>query len=224
MKGDRPEPLLAGDSPSPAMLPPGSRHADYNPHSPRGLACAAGQLALSVATVAAAVLGALWQWSPAFSGQLDVRPPLHPTNDASRSVYFGMGCFWHTQYDTFLVERAPPFSRMADAAITSLVGYAGGKYMSRDGYVCYHNGNPATDYDNLGHTEVVEIELAPLTSTGNTSALAVVQFEKLAERYFQEGFVRTPKGVHSTKLCVYIPWSVLNFCAQLLFEVASDSQ
>lgn len=40
----------------------------------------------------------------------------------------GNGCFWHTQYDTFLIEEDPagPFRRN-QSGITSLVGYAGGR-------------------------------------------------------------------------------------------------
>lgn len=149
------------------------------------------RLLLSAGAIAGAVLLALWQYSSVLSSRVAVIPPPNPANDPAHSVYFGMGCFWHTQYDTFLVERQPPFSRAADKAITSLVGYAGGRYMSRGGSVCYH-GNPSTDYSLLGHTEVVSVELDPLT--GNTSARATAQFESLVRHYFDEGFQRLPDG------------------------------
>ena len=148
-------------------------------------------LLLSVACVAGAAALGLWQFSTVLSVRVAVRPPPKPANDPAHSVYFGMGCFWHTQYDMFLVERKPPFSREDDSAITSLVGYAGGLYMSAGGYVCYH-GNPSTDYSTLGHTEVVSIELAPLG--GNTSALAASQFDALLKHYFDEGFEMQPDG------------------------------
>ena len=146
---------------------------------------------LSVAATAGAVLLVLWQDSLVFSRRTAVAVPRDPANDPARSVYFGMGCFWHTQYDTFLVERRPPFSRTTDEAITSLVGYAGGNYMGAGGAVCYE-GNPNTDYSLLGHTEVVSVELEPLA--GNTSARATSQFEALVRHYFDEGFQRLPGG------------------------------
>lgn len=38
-----------------------------------------------------------------------------------QAVYFGDGCFWHTQYDMYLIEREPPFNRSVDQ-ITARVG------------------------------------------------------------------------------------------------------
>lgn len=169
-------PLLAGEMPAPKMTNCGRLVA---------------QLLLSIGAIACAVLIILWQYSLVLSDHVAVAPPLNPANDPARSVYLGMGCFWHTQYDTFLIERQPPFSRTADKAITSLVGYAGGVYMGADGSVCYE-GNPSTDYSLLGHTEVVSVELEPLA--GNTSARATSQFETLIRHYFDEGFQRLPDG------------------------------
>ena len=41
----------------------------------------------------------------------------------------GNGCFWHTQYDTVVVEQDPtgPFSGRNMSEVTSLIGYAGGR-------------------------------------------------------------------------------------------------
>jgi hypothetical protein len=50
-------------------------------------------------------------------------PPKHPSNAQNRSVYFGNGCFWHTQYDTTMVEM-DGLNRSA-AQVTSLAGYGG---------------------------------------------------------------------------------------------------
>ena len=66
--------------------------------------------------------------------------PLHADCDGSGDtveVYLGNGCFWHTQYDLFLVETkwGRPHER-----ISSRIGYAGGTLESPDGLVCYHRG------------------------------------------------------------------------------------
>jgi peptide methionine sulfoxide reductase MsrB len=77
------------------------------------------------------------------------------------SVYFGAGCFCHTQYDMFLVESDldGPFAR-SDVTITSHVGYAGGWATGTDGLVCYHSDRAGTLYSDLGHGEAVEVRLA----------------------------------------------------------------
>merc|ERR1712054_693603 len=61
------------------------------------------------------------------------------------AVYFGNGCFWHTQYDLYEVELQPPFSRTGETA-TARVGYAGGTGSGTDGQVCYHGGPSGTYY------------------------------------------------------------------------------
>ncbi len=176
------EPLLAGER----SMPPGPPLAAV-----ADLRRPALELLLSLGAITGAVLLVLWQYSSVLGSPVAVVQPAHPANDPARSVYLGMGCFWHTQYDTFLVEQKPPFSRVADKTITSLVGYAGGSYMSPDGSVCYQ-GTPSTDYNLLGHAEVVSVELDPLT--GNTSTRAAAQFESLIKHYFDEGFSRLADG------------------------------
>eukprot|EP00438_Fugacium_kawagutii_P018945 Skav232072 [mRNA] locus=scaffold1176:419322:430651:- [translate_table: standard] len=65
-------------------------------------------------------------------------------------VIVGNGCFWHTQYDFVLVEQdANGTFRRNDAGVTSLIGYAGGRFESPSGAVCYH-GLPHSDYSRLG--------------------------------------------------------------------------
>jgi peptide methionine sulfoxide reductase MsrA len=112
-------------------------------------------------------------------------PPKRPlSNDPNSSVYFGFGCFWHAQYDMFMVERAefsPP--RREDSKITSLVGYAGGLYTSEDGLVCYHGGPRGSLYSDNGHAEVVQVQL----DSGHEPA----QFSALAGHYFSRGFQTT---------------------------------
>ena len=175
-------PLLAGERAMP-LAPPLGAAADF-----RRPAC---ELLLSLGAMVGTVLLVLWQYSSVLATPVAAVQPLNPANDPARSVYLGMGCFWHTRYDTFLVEQKPPFSRVAVKTITSLVGYAGGSYMSADGSVCYQ-GNPSSDYNLLGHTEVVSVELEPLV--GNTSTQAAAQFESLIRHYFDEGFFRLADG------------------------------
>ena len=35
-------------------------------------------------------------------------------------MYFGDGCFWHTQYDTYLIERKGPFGERSPSNMTAL--------------------------------------------------------------------------------------------------------
>jgi len=64
---------------------------------------------------------------------------------AGAGVYFGNGCFWHTQFDLYSVEIAPPFSRTPETA-TARTGYAGGTGAGPAGQVCYHGGPSGTFY------------------------------------------------------------------------------
>jgi len=93
-----------------------------------------------------------------------------PTAAASGVVYLGNGCFWERQWAYYKVEVYPagPFRRPA-AQVSSLVGYAGGADHSR---VCYHTGNPAQDYGDLGHAEAVRVTLDAANANGQLAALA----------------------------------------------------
>lgn len=123
--------------------------------------------------------------SPEISG-----PPAHHRNDPSRSVYFGNGCFWHTQYDLVVLEQevAGVFKNRSDRDVTSLVGYAGGRYQSASGTACYH-GLPWTDYSKLGHAEVVSITLDAISGP-----IAQAQISALAKLYFEHGFATVEEG------------------------------
>mmetsp|Transcript_41832 Transcript_41832/g.98049 ORF Transcript_41832/g.98049 Transcript_41832/m.98049 type:complete len:387 (+) Transcript_41832:69-1229(+) len=133
----------------------------------------------------ASFIGVLWCFMtpPLFSVLIEDAPE-HHVNDPSRSVYFGQGCFWHTQYDTVVIEQdgTSPFGGRLDHEVTSLVGYAGGRYESPSGTACYH-GFPATDYGRLGHSEAVSVELDNITGP-----VAQAQFRALAEFFFEHGF------------------------------------
>lgn len=110
-------------------------------------------------------------------------PPANAVNEPGLSVYWGNGCFWHTQYDTVLVEwDAQGAFRRNFSDITSLVGYAGGRFQAADGKVCYH-GLPGTDYSRMGHSEAVEVRLDAMTGP-----VARAQLAALAHVYFHEGF------------------------------------
>ena len=122
--------------------------------------------AASVAILALSlgVLGLLWCFlsPPPFSVEVD-GPPSYHRNDPERSIYLGNGCFWHTQYDFVVLEQnvSGPFKRN-DSSVTSLVGFAGGRFESPSGAVCYH-GLPGTDYSRMGHAEACSVQLDEIT-------------------------------------------------------------
>ena len=106
-------------------------------------------------------------------------PPAIGSGDGGQiSVYFGAGCYWHTQYDMYLAESAAPFSR-SGTEITAHVGYAGGWAAGPGGLVCYHGGPPGSLYSDMGHGEATEVLLDDGPSTN-------AQFTALLEKYFEE--------------------------------------
>jgi len=105
--------------------------------------------------------------------------------ERTTSVYLGNGCFWHTQYDFYEVEKSNVFER-DDGDITALVGYAGGMETSTEGKVCYHNGPPGSDYHKLGYTETVQVTLDPTKEE--------VQFKALLDKFFSHGFAPNPSN------------------------------
>mmetsp|Transcript_30686 Transcript_30686/g.57441 ORF Transcript_30686/g.57441 Transcript_30686/m.57441 type:complete len:333 (+) Transcript_30686:103-1101(+) len=151
---------------------------------------AAGACSSSI-LVLTGFVGLLWCFvsPPPFSVEISAAPA-HHRNDPALSLYMGNGCFWHTQYDTFVVEHDPtgPFDGRNFSQITSLVGYGGGRYQSPGGAVCYH-GLPATDYGRLGHAEAVSIMLDAMTGP-----VARSQVEALATMYFEHGFQSLADG------------------------------
>lgn len=72
-------------------------------------------------------------------------------------MYFGQGCFWHVQH-VFSQTEVKELGRKPDG-VTSLVGYAGGTKIGDKGQVCYHNMAFAPDYGQMGHTEVVGLNV-----------------------------------------------------------------
>jgi peptide methionine sulfoxide reductase MsrB/peptide methionine sulfoxide reductase MsrA len=93
-------------------------------------------------------------------------------------VYFGDGCFWHTQYDIYTVEIAAPFNRSL-SEITTRVGYAGGALIDE---VCYAGGPTGTFYGNPnghGHAEAAQVLL------DQDHLVAREQFRALVDKYFE---------------------------------------
>eukprot|EP00039_Didymoeca_costata_P007915 m.105365 g.105365 ORF g.105365 m.105365 type:complete len:730 (-) comp13872_c0_seq1:120-2309(-) len=95
------------------------------------------------------------------------------------NVYFGDGCFWHTQYDFYKVEREAPFNRSPEE-VTAVTGYAGGKGSGPEDQICYHNGPRGTYYGDFDYAEAAMVKLDP----GHEKE----QFEALASKFFEEGF------------------------------------
>ena len=72
-------------------------------------------------------------------------------------VYFGVGCYWHTQHE--FVEAEKSILGRTDDQLTSRTGYAGGTRVGKEGKVCYHNLQGVADYGSLGHGEVVGLDV-----------------------------------------------------------------
>ena len=110
----------------------------------------------------------------------DLSPPPPPI-----PVYFGAGCYWHTNYDLYLVETEQ-FGR-GPLEVTSHVGYGGGPEAGPDGLVCYHNSAGASLYSDLHFAESTQVIL--------DGSNATQQFAALLEAYFDE-FHDTQAGVN----------------------------
>ena len=61
------------------------------------------------------------------------------------------------QHD-FIVAEEKILGRDGNS-FTTVVGYAGGTKVGKDGKVCYHNMLFDSDYGKLGHTEVVAVRV-----------------------------------------------------------------
>lgn len=79
------------------------------------------------------------------------------SNSKNEAVYFGVGCFWHIQHELVQAER--DLLKRSDRELTSVTGYAGGRAAGSAGRVCYHNFQRVADYGELGHGEVVGLQL-----------------------------------------------------------------
>jgi len=78
-------------------------------------------------------------------------------NSDDVEIYFGCGCFWHVQHEFVEAERR--LLKRSDQDLTARAGYAGGIAGAKNGKVCYHNAGKISDYDALGHAEVVRLQI-----------------------------------------------------------------
>jgi peptide-methionine (R)-S-oxide reductase len=117
------------------------------------------------------------------------------------SVYFGAGCYWHTQYDMYLAESDPsgPFAR-SGVTITSHVGYAGGWATGPDGLVCYHSDMAGTlcESAQLFHSRQRVPPPSPRVSVRQGAA------ERIALTYA------------GTKICAFVPLCCVVLCCAVL--------
>ena len=103
-------------------------------------------------------------------------------------IYVGCGCFWHLQHSVAVFER--DILGRTGGQLTCQTGYAGGRGSDLEGRVCYHNTEKVADYSQLGHGEVVSVEIP---------SQKLVEFIKV---YFDQFYPQT-KGT-SKPLCVSI--------------------
>lgn len=73
------------------------------------------------------------------------------------NLYLGQGCFWHLQHEVVTLEEQ--LLGRSGKDLTALVGYAGGNKVGDKGQVCYHNRDKLSEYHDLGHTEVVNVQV-----------------------------------------------------------------
>ena len=109
--------------------------------------------------------------------------------DASVPVYFGNGCFWGRQKG--FVDTEMKMGRSMDS-VSSIVGYAGGRGgadgRGDNGQVCYYYSAPGTQYERLGHAEVVQVKVAA------DPAKQKEEYRMFAREYFSR-FTKTPVGM-----------------------------
>jgi hypothetical protein len=105
-------------------------------------------------------------------------------------VYFGNGCFWGRQFDYVNAEKA--LGRDA-ASMSAVAGYAGGATPAKGGKVCYYRGPSGSVYEELGHAEVVGVNLEGQAA----DAQAQQQYRKFAETYFKQVGAGAPAGAPS---------------------------
>lgn len=101
-------------------------------------------------------------------------------SDSTSSVrlYLGNGCYWHEQH-IFVETFEKDALKRKDTEVTAMTGYAGSTKVGPGGKVCYHNGEGIADYNELGHSEAVALEV-PISSVGD---LFSVYFKSFLELY-----------------------------------------
>eukprot|EP00930_Biecheleria_cincta_P059062 TRINITY_DN44831_c0_g1_i1.p1 TRINITY_DN44831_c0_g1~~TRINITY_DN44831_c0_g1_i1.p1 ORF type:complete len:241 (-),score=54.65 TRINITY_DN44831_c0_g1_i1:120-842(-) len=85
-------------------------------------------------------------------------PCKHPVGSSKNvSVYFGCGCFWHMQH-AFVLQEITELCRES-SSLTARTAYGGGKNTGAGGLVCYHNMLGEADYGQMGHAEIVTMDV-----------------------------------------------------------------
>lgn len=132
-------------------------------------------------------------------------PCAHPdasihSDDPEVEVYFGCGCFWHVQHE-FVVEEMTKLCRTG-SDLTARTAYAGGTH-TQGGLVCYHNSMGKADYGQLGHSEVVSMNV-PVSAFGSFAKKFWELCPKGVRRDIQDvggeyrSVVGLPGGIHSS--------------------------
>jgi hypothetical protein len=70
-------------------------------------------------------------------------------------MYFGCGRFFPVQHALYMLER----EFREPSMITARAAYAGSELVAAGGLVCQHNADDVADYAQLGHAEVVQVEI-----------------------------------------------------------------
>lgn len=133
-------------------------------------------------------------------------PCAHPdasihSDDPEVEVYFGCGCFWHVQHE-FVVEEMTKLCRTG-SDLTARTAYAGGTLGTQGGLVCYHNSMGKADYGQLGHSEVVSMNV-PVSAFGSFAKKFWELCPKGVRRDVQDvggeyrSVVGLPGGIHSS--------------------------
>jgi len=91
-------------------------------------------------------------------------------------IYFGVGNFYHLQYELVLKEALALERRGPD--ITSINGYAGGNKVGELDRICYSSALGYPGYAELGHAQVVQLTLPE----ENITAFAKLFFEEVPKR------------------------------------------
>mmetsp|Transcript_8500 Transcript_8500/g.17046 ORF Transcript_8500/g.17046 Transcript_8500/m.17046 type:complete len:249 (-) Transcript_8500:3-749(-) len=100
------------------------------------------------------------------------------SDDEPVHVYFGNGCFFHTQH-SFVNQLEKLILKRSGSDITALAAYAGGLDDPSTEDLCYHNADSYADYGELGHAEVVSMTLDDSDSVKEAAKVFFLDFKEL---------------------------------------------
>jgi len=95
------------------------------------------------------------------------------------TFYVGAGCYWHVQHE--VTEAEKKILGRKELQYTAVVGYGGGTKTGKNGKVCYHNLLMDSDYDSLGHTEVVVVK-SPADKVADFASMLIPSLFKNGRR------------------------------------------